>query len=154
MLTVHLDRRPLSRFARLCGVGLMLLVTAPIAAIGRQSSATVSGTVADPSGRAVAGVAVSLANASGDLAVEIKTNQEGAFSVPVIAGTYQLQARYPASPCRANSSRLPRRACPALVVLRVGSIRERVTVAGGPAPIRRRRDGCALTRECTASHLP
>ncbi len=153
MLTVHLDRRPLSLFTRLCGVGLMLLATAPIAAIGRQSSATVSGTVTDPSGRPVAGVAVTLANASANLAVEIKTNQDGTFSVPVVAGAYQLQARFPGFAAQgeqltvADGAHVQRS-----LVLRLGSIRESVTVAGGAAteskPPRRVQPS---PRECTPS---
>jgi beta-lactamase regulating signal transducer with metallopeptidase domain len=153
MLTVHLDRRPLSRFTRWCGVGLMLLATAPIAAIGRQSSATVSGTVSDPSGRAVAGVAVTLANASGDLAVEIKTNQDGAFSVPVIAGTYQLQARHPGFAVQREQLTLADGAhVQRSLVLRLGTIQESVTVAGGAAiDSRPPRRAQPAPRECTPS---
>ena len=155
MLTVNLDRRPLSRFTRQCGVGLMLLATVPIAAVGRQSSATVSGTVTDPSGRAVAGVAVTLANASGDLAVEIKTNQDGAFSVPVTAGTYQLQARHPGFAVHGEQLTLADGAhVQRSLGLRLGTIRESVTVAGGGSTIDSqppRRAQQPAPRECTPS---
>ena len=134
MLDIHLDRRPLSPRARLAGVMVMLLASASIAAIGAQAGATVSGTVTDPSGRGIAGVTLTLSNPSLGLVVEAKTTDGGAFDVPVVAGTYKLEARHPGFAMQslpltlAGGERIQR-----ALVLTVGTLQETVTVRGGPA---------------------
>jgi beta-lactamase regulating signal transducer with metallopeptidase domain len=155
MLNVQLDRRPLSPVSRLGGALLMLLATAPIAAIGGQAAGTVSGTVTDPTGRGIPGVSLTLVNGSLDLKVQAKTDAAGAFEVPVIAGTYQLEARHPgfavqSQPVTLAAGEQVQRA----LVLQIGSLRETINVVGGgpvassaPAAPRAR----PAAKECTAS---
>ena len=134
MLNLQLDRRPLSLVSRLCGTLIILLAAAPIAAIGGQAGATVSGTVTDPTGRAIPGVNLTLANPSLDFKVQATTNAAGAFEVPVIAGTYQLEARHPGFAMQSQRVTLGAgQHADQSMVLKIGSLQETVTVAGGPA---------------------
>ena len=134
MLNLQLDRRPLSLVSRLCGTLVILLAAAPIAAIGGQAGATVSGTVTDPAGRPIPGVHLTLANPSQDFKVLATTDASGTFEVPVIAGTYQLEARHPGFAMQTQRVTLAAGDhVDQSVVLSIGSLRETITVTGGPA---------------------
>ena len=134
MLNLQLDRRPLSLVSRLCGTLVILLAAAPIAAIGGQAGATVSGTVTDPAGRPIPGVHLTLANPSQDFKVLATTDASGMFEVPVIAGTYQLEARHPGFAMQTQRVTLAAGDhVDQSVVLSIGSLRETITVTGGPA---------------------
>jgi outer membrane receptor protein involved in Fe transport len=66
----------------------MLVMLLAVAAFG-QTSASLSGTVHDPQGNAVAGAKVSLSNTGATTALETTTNAEGFYTFPVIQpGTY------------------------------------------------------------------
>ena len=150
MLNLQLDRRPLSLVSRLCGTLIILLAAAPIAAIGGQAGATVSGTVTDATGRAIPGVNLTLANPSLDFKVQATTNASGAFEVPVIAGTYQLEARHPGFAMQSQRVTLAAGArVDQSLILQIGSLQETVTVAGGPAT-----DGSSRQTDGTSAPSP
>lgn len=131
MLNVQLDRRPLSPVSRLLGALIMLLAAVPIAAVG-QAGATASGIVTDPTGRAIPNVNLTLASTTLDLKVQAKTDETGAFEVPVIAGTYRIEARHPGFATQSQAITLAAgERVQRTMVLQIGSLRETINVADG-----------------------
>lgn len=78
-------------------VGLMLLVfLVPFESAFSQTSATVSGIVADPSGAVLPGVSVTATNNATAVATTVVSNEAGAYSVPaLLAGVYTVSAELP-----------------------------------------------------------
>ncbi len=72
-------------------VALLLLLVAPIVATGQVRSATVSGTVQDPTGRVVAGATVTVLEVSTSQTYRTTSNASGNFSIPYLpSGTYNV----------------------------------------------------------------
>src|SRR5712691_9019305 len=72
-------------------VSLLLFAFAVIPAHAQTTNGVFTGTVTDPSGAAVAGADVTIANVGTGSTVTVKTNGEGAYRVPELAvGTYKF----------------------------------------------------------------
>src|SRR6476646_1104209 len=65
-------------------------------AFSQSTSATVSGTVADPSGAVLPGVSVTATNNGTAVATTVVTNEAGAYNIPgLLPGTYTVSAELP-----------------------------------------------------------
>jgi beta-lactamase regulating signal transducer with metallopeptidase domain len=96
MLNTSLDRRPLSGRVQVLSLAAALLLVVPVAGYGPQrAAATFSGKVTDPAGMPVPGVVIRLTSRALDLAVETKSDANGAFTIPVVPGSYDVEARRP-----------------------------------------------------------
>lgn len=138
MLNVHLDRRPIPVRARLIATGALLLLALPIAAAGRQSAATFSGTVTDPSGRPVPGVVVALTSTAPDFKIQTQSDATGAFQLPVVTGTYDVEVALPGfEAATATVSIGPAESVRRDFNLQLGTLSESITVAQSTAPPRR-----------------
>ncbi|MDX2031567.1 MAG: carboxypeptidase regulatory-like domain-containing protein [Blastocatellia bacterium] len=70
---------------------MVLLMLAMVISATAQTSASLSGTVTDPNGGAVAGAKVTVANPTMNLQIEGKTSADGGFSFPTLQpGTYTV----------------------------------------------------------------
>src|SRR5215510_12390710 len=73
------------------GAMLALLLISAISAFGQSSS--LSGTVLDPQGNAIAGAAITVTNAATGAARSTTSSKDGAYQVPQLApGTYRIRA--------------------------------------------------------------
>lgn len=94
MLNTSLDRRPLSARVQVLSLVAALLLVVPVAGYGpQQAAATFSGKVTDPAGMPVPGVVIRLTSRALDLAVETKSDASGSFTIPVVPGSYDVEAR-------------------------------------------------------------
>jgi Carboxypeptidase regulatory-like domain len=74
------------------GILLTLLLTASLV-LGQESSATLSGTVMDPSGKAVPNAKVSVKNVTTGQATDVQTDAAGAYVVTnLVPGEYEVSA--------------------------------------------------------------
>ena len=93
MLNVQLDRGPISGIMRAAIFMLLFAVTTAIAA-AQSGFVTLSGTVADEQGRAVAGVKAVLVNEARQAKYEVRSNADGRFEfVGLPAGEYMFEAQ-------------------------------------------------------------
>lgn len=86
----------MSRTQRLCTL-LVLLSLGTASALGAQiRSATITGTVTDPSNAVVPGATVVITNQDTNVATELVTTEQGLFTAPYLpAGTYSVQVTLP-----------------------------------------------------------
>ena len=129
----------LHSFVLLCAACLLLLLTAVPGARGQTSTSSLSGTVTDGSGAAVAKAMVVLTNDGTQTSVEATTNGSGYFSFPVIQpGKYSLKitaAGFSAWQERGivlyqqDSRTVPS------IVLKVGAVTETVEVSAADEPV-------------------
>src|SRR5205085_4258884 len=104
----HLARKNLPRGKRMnCSRGLLthfclvvitfgLAILATGHAVAQQATASVNGTVSDPSGALVAGAKVTLRNLSTNIARTVNTNKDGEYVFPSMPiGTYELNVEQP-----------------------------------------------------------
>ncbi|MCX6620967.1 MAG: TonB-dependent receptor, partial [Acidobacteria bacterium] len=76
---------------RKCLLWLLVSILCVSSAYAQEVRATVTGTVTDPSGAAVVGATVNIANLSTGVAVSAKSNESGAFATPFLApGKYEF----------------------------------------------------------------
>src|SRR5258706_10749130 len=74
-------------------IAAVIIASLPLAA--QQTSATLLGTVVDPSGAAVPGVTVTASNIATNIKRETKTDQAGNYSLPYLpAGNYQVNVSH------------------------------------------------------------
>lgn len=82
------------RCAIVCVLALLLAV--PFAANAQQYSGSITGTVTDPSGAAVAGATVTATNAGTNATYTAATTDLGAFTFPQMpVGTYEVRVKHP-----------------------------------------------------------
>lgn len=81
-----------SKFRHCIFLGILLLVAASSMTIfGQEFRATITGTVSDPNGAAVAGAAVVVKNIETNISNTVTTNEEGAYTMPfLVPGKYSL----------------------------------------------------------------
>lgn len=126
------------RFRRLCQSSLLVVSLSLAGMLFAQSSAgTITGTVVDPSGAAVAGVLVTARNLNTGLIQTTKTSTAGIYSMPNLPpGTYSIKASshgfktFTQSPVQidvASTTTLNIR-------LEIGAVTQSVTIKGG-APL-------------------
>ena len=152
MLNPRLDRRAPSRRAVATLVGLLLLVTLPLASLraGQAGTAPLVGTIYDASGGVLPGVKVSLTDASQATATAV-SNASGRFEFPAVnPGAYVMEATLPGfRPLQHEFELSEVTDWNRAVTLQVGQIQETVVVsaprtagvdtarsARGPVPIR------------------
>jgi TonB family protein len=93
MLNDRVNRKPISRTRR-AGVFAALLALTVAVAAAQSAYFSLSGTVADESGRGVPGTTLVLVNEQRQMKYEVKSNDNGGFEfVGLPAGEYALQAR-------------------------------------------------------------
>ena len=74
----------------------LVFLAATGAAFGQNAG--IQGVVTDPSGAYVPEVSITVTNVATGVANEVKTNEQGFYSVPFLApATYKLRRRWPAS---------------------------------------------------------
>src|SRR5438128_1799384 len=75
--------------------GLLLLISLPLNSSG-QVSASIGGTVSDPTGALIPGVEVTATNVNTGISATQVTNEAGAYQIPSLQpGTYRLKASLP-----------------------------------------------------------
>jgi hypothetical protein len=73
---------------------LAVLLAIPFSLHAQQYSGTITGTVVDPSGAAVAGASVTVINTGNNATTTVKSDNQGNFSVAQLpVGTYEVQVR-------------------------------------------------------------
>lgn len=133
MLNPHPDRRPVSILHRGVVAALLLATAIPIA-VAAQASSTTTGRVTDPSGLPLPDAAVRLSAINSDAVFEARTDASGSFQLAdVPPGDYLLSARYPGFSSQRQRVHLNGAVTFALQ-MQVGTLRETVTVVGGPGP--------------------
>src|SRR5437773_6325112 len=77
---------------RLAAAGLLLLISLPLES-SAQVSASIGGSVSDPTGALIPGVEVSATNVNTGISTSQLTNEAGAYQIPSLQpGTYRLKA--------------------------------------------------------------
>ncbi len=97
MLDVHLNRRPLSRFARVATLAGCLGVTLPIAGLAAQAAlVTFGGSVFDPLNAVLPDTAVTLTNVDTQAQFQVRSDRQGRYEIPgVPPGRYVLETALP-----------------------------------------------------------
>ncbi len=124
-----LERR--SHFGALAQVGLLLLTCLPV--LAQINTATISGTVVDPTGANIQGAAVTVENVANGVRREAQTNSDGAFSVPLLQpGRYDVTVSKDGFQTLKKSGveLVIEQVASVNVALAVGSTQQAVTVTG------------------------
>jgi TonB family protein len=133
MLNDSQNRSPMSRLARIATVVVLVLIAGAIAAA--QVFATFSGSLVDPQGAVLPGVAVRLSNAERRINYDAKTNRGGQFEfVGLPPGDYVFEAQMPGfKPYRAVVTMAGTNVKRA-ITLQIGSLQETIVIAGDGDP--------------------
>ena len=153
MLNPQVNRRPVSIVQRAALAAVLLALALPIAAAS-QATSTPAGTVSDPMGRPLADAVVRLTPANGGDSIETRSDATGAFQFPQMAsGDYILSVRSPGF--ASTRHRLPLNGGGTTITLqvKVGTLRETITVTGGAGSGGRRTESAATPAPptCTPS---
>jgi TonB family protein len=131
MLNPALNRTPLSHRSTIFTIALLLAVALPTAAFraAQTSPATLSGSVYDPTGAVMPGVALSLQNAQ-EQTQQATTRADGRFDFPQVApGKYVLSAALPGFRALKQEFELKNsRDWDRAITLQVGELRESIMV--------------------------
>jgi TonB family protein len=145
MLSMNVNRRPVSRWSKLSTALLLVATALPIAAFAEHASAP-AGVLRDPSGRVLPGATVRLSAIGQEAIHETQSDSTGAFQFPELAdGDYMLSARLPGFLSDRQRVRVSAGMPVLNMTLQVATLRETITVrsdgsAQGPAtPSRARR---------------
>ena len=112
-------------------------------AVHAQDTTTLSGTVADPTGKVISGATVTATNTANGTARSVTTGDNGAYVFTQITpGTYSLRAEAPGFKVSVQDNLELLVKTPATVnfQLEVGSVNETVTVSGGAETLINRHD--------------
>jgi len=133
MLNDHVNRRPLTRTARVLVAAALALATVPIAGYGAQRYATVSGTILDSSNALLPGATLTLSNAETRAKQEVRSDRTGHFEfVGLPAGTYALEVHLPGfTPLTDQVTLGPGQIMQRMITLQVGEIHETLRVTEG-----------------------
>jgi hypothetical protein len=143
MLNTGTNRTPLTTSARAFAALTFLSVAWMVAGLGGQAFATLSGTVADPSGAYLPDTTLTLVHMQSQAKHEVHTDATGRFEfVGLPAGDYRLKAQA-AGFADPNDRLLLGSGQTAVrnLVLQVGSLQETITVVDSPASASPRRVG-------------
>ncbi|MGI8995081.1 MAG: carboxypeptidase regulatory-like domain-containing protein [Pyrinomonadaceae bacterium] len=89
-------KRTLTLFLHVKVVALMLLLVFALPTLAQTNKATITGTVTDQNGAAVANADVKVTNVNTGATREVKTNDDGFYNVPLLdIGTYTVEASAP-----------------------------------------------------------
>jgi hypothetical protein len=134
----------LSRFrvhgwvCRLGGAGLLAAFVLAVPGLFAQTSSMLSGGVTDASGAAVSGVEITVRDASTGAVRVAETDNSGRYQVPGLpVGDYQVSARKSgySEVVRSGIHLAVGQEAEADLTLKVGAVREQVTVAADAAPV-------------------
>jgi len=132
MLNPQVNRRPVSIAHRAAIAAVLLALALPIAAAS-QAATTPSGTVTDPMGKPLADAVVRLTPANGGDTIETRSDATGAFQFPqVAAGDYMLSVRSPGFASTRHRMQLSGGGTTISLQVKVGTLKETITVTGGP----------------------
>jgi TonB family protein len=141
MLNVGLNRDPITRSASLAAVIVLTALAVIVAGFGvsaQSAFATLSGSVVDPNGRPMAGVALTLSNAPRQSKYQVKSDPAGQYEfVGLPAGTYTLLFESGGfATVKREGIALAGQPFQVDAVMQVGSIMETITVSdqGRPLP--------------------
>jgi beta-lactamase regulating signal transducer with metallopeptidase domain len=137
MLNVHLNRDPLTRSVSIAAAIVLTAITIGVAGFGAsaQSFGGVSGTITDQNGRTIAGVTVTLSNASAQEKHELKSDAAGHYEFGgVKPATYELlfESMGMAALKRQGLSVASGQSVAVNAAMRIGSIEETIRVIDVP----------------------
>ena len=136
MLNPRLSRRPLSPTTRFATIAALLVVALPIAMFAQNRFSTLTGSVTDPSGGLLPGVAVVAVDTTRDARHEVKTNSAGQFEIIGLPdGPLVLEARLPGFQTFQQKLTLDGQDVNRNISLRVGSLQETISVTRGGTPL-------------------
>ena len=132
MLNTHVNRGPLTGFARLTIAAGLLAIAVPIAA-AQSAFLTFSGSIVDAQGLLLPNATVMLSNESRQSKYEVKSDQGGNFEfVGLPAGDYALEIRVIGFVTLHQQVPLSGQNLQRRYVLQIGSLQESITVTDGP----------------------
>ena len=132
MLSTHVNRGPLTGFARLTIAAGLLAIAVPIAA-AQSAFLTFSGSIVDAQGLSLPNATVVLSNESRQSKYEVKSDRGGNFEfVGLPAGDYTLEIRVSGFVPMHQQVPLSRQNLQRRYVLQIGSLQESITVTDGP----------------------
>ena len=144
MLNARLNRRPLTRLARVAIVIAVVGITLPIAALAQASFSTFSGSVLDPMNGLLPKTTLVLTNTRTQAKYEVRSDASGRFEfVGLPPSDYVLEAKLPGFATLRGTVSVTGQDVFQEIRLNVGELEETITVTDGPPrprrPNRRRR---------------
>jgi TonB family protein len=131
MLNPQVDRRPVSPLRRAVLVLGLIALAVPIAAATFSAGAP-AGVLRDPMGRVLPGATVRLSAIGADAIHETQSDSTGTFQFGEVPdGEYMLSARLPGFQTARQRVSVSASMAPLDFAMRVGTLRETVTVRGG-----------------------
>jgi TonB family protein len=131
MLNAHLNRRPLAKSAKLATGAAVVALALVVAAFSAsaQTFASFSGSVLDPIGGTVAGVALNMTNKQTGQKYEVKSSDVGSFEfVGLTAGEYDLRTTMPGFRQTLGTMTIGAKNVRNDIRLKVGSLEETISV--------------------------
>ena len=136
MLNRRLNRRPISRPARLVTTIAVLMITVLIVGFGAQTFSTFSGSVVDSTNRIVPGVVLILTNAQSQAKYEVRSDKTGRFEfVGLPPGEYSYRASLPGFATQEGTITVSGQSIQRDLTLRVGAMQETITIRGGESSV-------------------
>ena len=133
MLNARLDRRPLTRLARVAIVSAVAGITLPIAALAQASFSTFSGSVVDPMNGLLPKTTLVLTNTTTQAKYEVKSDASGRFEfVGLPPSDYLLEANLPGFATLRGAVSVTGQDVFQQIRLDVGELEETITVTNGP----------------------
>lgn len=129
MLDAKISRSPMSVSARLAVVGIVVALALPIAGLTLYAQSRFSGTVFDPSSRAVPNVAVVLTQAGSGATWQARTDAQGRFEfADVPPGEYNFEATLPGFMVFKGTAAVSANGASRDITLQVGSVQETLVI--------------------------
>ena len=130
MLDTRLNRRPLSRRARMTIATVGLALTVPIAIAAQSRFSTLSGTIVDQTNRVVPEVTVSLGNAAAQSKYEVRSDRNGRYEFAGLpSGDYELRAAQPGFALLIQKITVAGSDVTRNLEMEIGSVHETITVS-------------------------
>jgi TonB family protein len=134
MLNGSLDRRQSSGMVRASMAAALVGLTAVVVSLSAAQGPAFSGSVVDPQNSGVADVQISVTNVESQAKTEVKSDQNGRFSVPTLpAGTYVVEAQRPGFRAIREQFTLSVNPVERKYSLVIGTVSESITVMFDPA---------------------
>jgi TonB family protein len=136
MLNPNLDRRSVTRTAILLTPAIALGLTLALATLSTAAQnvpGNFYGTIYDPSGAVLPGVTVMLSNPEGSISVAVTSRADGVYEFTGLPpGSYLIDVAIPGFARQRLPVTLPARSLPHNIYMRLGSIKEHITVTAAP----------------------
>lgn len=134
MLNARLSRGPVSRTTRLVTLAALVAVALPIVLFAQTTFATLSGSVADPSGGLLPGATVVATDTTRGAHHQVLTNRTGQFEIIGLPeGPHVLTVTLPGFQTFQQNLTLDGQDVTRNIVLRIGSLQETISVTRGGA---------------------